>query len=59
MGELEQIARGRAAARLVLQTGRLQEPAIALYEGIGYRAIDPYGPYDAVPGALCFEKVLA
>ena len=58
MGELETIARGRRAASLVLQTGPLQVPAIALYEDLGYVAIPPYGKYDAIPGALCFEKVL-
>jgi len=58
MGELEAIARGRGAASLVLQTGPLQVPAITLYEDLGYVAIPPYGKYDAIPGALCFEKVL-
>ena len=58
MGELETIARGRGAASLVLQTGPLQVPAITLYEDLGYVAIPPYGKYDAIPGALCFEKVL-
>ena len=53
-----QTARGRRAASLVLQTGPLQVPAIALYEDLGYVAIPPYGKYDAIPGALCFEKVL-
>ena len=58
MGELEAIARGRGAASLVLQTGPLQVPAITLYEDLGYVPIQPYGKYDAIPGALCFEKVL-
>ncbi|MCA0216208.1 MAG: GNAT family N-acetyltransferase [Actinobacteria bacterium] len=58
MGELETIARVRGAASLVLQTGPLQVPAITLYEDLGYVAIPPYGKYDAIPGALCFEKVL-
>ena len=58
MGELETVARGRGAASLVLQTGPLQVPAITLYEDLGYVAIPPYGKYDAIPGALCFEKVL-
>lgn len=58
MGELETVARGRGAASLVLQTGPLQVPAITLYEDLGYVAIPPYGKYDAIPGALCYEKVL-
>ncbi|HQA24521.1 MAG TPA: GNAT family N-acetyltransferase, partial [Rhodoglobus sp.] len=58
MGELETVARGRGVASLVLQTGPLQVPAITLYEDLGYVAIPPYGKYGAIPGALCFEKVL-
>ena len=58
MGELETIARGRGATSLVLQTGVLQVPAITLYEDLGYVAIPPYGKYDAIPEALCYEKVL-
>ena len=58
MGELETIARGRGAASLVLQTGPLQVPAIRLYEDLGYVAIPPYGKYGAIPGALCYVKVL-
>jgi GNAT superfamily N-acetyltransferase len=59
MLELEQIALARGATRLVLQTGDLQYEAVALYEGLGYRGIAPYGGYDIIPLALCFEKMLA
>ncbi|CAN5130322.1 hypothetical protein BH09ACT5_BH09ACT5_02520 [soil metagenome] len=55
---LEEDARGRGVASLVLQTGNLQVDAIALYEKIGYVPIDPFGAYTAIPGALCFEKQL-
>lgn len=58
MAELETIARGRGAASLVLQTGELQVPAIALYSDIGYVPIAPYGKYVAVPNALCYRKEL-
>ena len=58
MGELETIARGAGVASLVLQTGPLQQPAIRLYEDLGYVPIPPYGKYGAIPGALCYEKVL-
>ena len=59
MIELERLAGERAVPTLVLQTGRLQVPAITLYESLGYRAIEPFGGYTAIPGALCFEKTLA
>ena len=58
MLDLERIALERGATRLVLQTGNLQVEAIALYEGLGYTAIPPYGGYGVIPFALCFEKVL-
>ena len=55
---LEDYALQRGVSTLVLQTGPLQVAAIALYEAIGYRAIPVYGAYEAIPGALCFEKTL-
>lgn len=58
MLDLERIARERGATRLVLQTGYLQVEAIALYEGLGYSAIPPYGGYAVIPFGLCFEKAL-
>jgi GNAT superfamily N-acetyltransferase len=58
MLELERLAVDRGVPTLVLQTGRLQVPAITLYESLGYRAIDPFGGYTEIPGALCFEKLL-
>lgn len=58
MAELETIAKARGVTSLVLQTGPLQVAAIALYEDIGYRPIPSFGKYDAIPGAVCFEKAL-
>ncbi len=58
MLELEAIARARAVASLILQTGVLQVPAIRLYEDLGYLPILPFGAYGAIPNALCFEKAL-
>jgi GNAT superfamily N-acetyltransferase len=58
MAALEDAARELGIHRLVLQTGPLQHAAISLYEKIGYVAIEPYPPYELMPGALCYEKVL-
>jgi GNAT superfamily N-acetyltransferase len=58
LAHLEDYARERGVASLVLQTGPLQHEAIALYEKIGYVAIDRFGAYVNFPGALCFEKQL-
>ena len=58
LADLEDYARARGVSSLVLQTGRLQVDAIALYEKIGYVPIEPFGAYVDFPGALCFEKQL-
>ena len=58
MIELERVAGERGIPSLVLQTGNLQLAAIALYESMGYRPIDVYGLYTAIPDALCYRKVL-
>lgn len=58
LADLEDYARARGVGSLVLQTGRLQVDAIALYEKIGYVPIEPFGAYASFPGALCFEKDL-
>ena len=58
MAELEAIAHERETRRIVLQTGPLQPEAVALYESLGYRAIEPYGDYGVIPGVRCFEKRL-
>jgi len=58
MTAVEDAARELGIRRLILQTGALQPAAIALYEKIGYELIEPYPPYEIMPGALCYEKIL-
>jgi len=58
MTELERIAAERDIHSLVLQTGDLQVPAIALYLSMGYEPIAVYGKYSAIPFALCYRKQL-
>jgi len=55
---LEEFARERGVASLVLQTGPLQTIAIALYERLGYRRIPPFGLYANVDDARCYRKTL-
>ena len=43
---------------LVLETGRRQRPAIALYAGCGFRRIAAYGVYVGDPMSVCFGKRL-
>jgi len=58
MAELERLALARGASRLILQTGDRQPEAIALYERIGYRAIEIFPPYARFPASRCFAKPL-
>ena len=58
MLELERIGRSLGAPALVLQTGRLQTASIALYRAVGYREIEPFGGYAALPLSVCFRKEL-
>ncbi|MFS4491470.1 GNAT family N-acetyltransferase [Maribacter sp. 2308TA10-17] len=44
--------------RCVLETGKRQPEAIALYEKNGYRRIANYGQYIGIENSVCFEKKL-
>lgn len=56
--ELEKWARELSCKNCVLETGRMQPEAIALYEKLGYKSIENYGQYVGVENSICFEKVL-
>lgn len=58
LAELEANAAAAGAARVVLNTGRAQPEAIALYESSGYQPVAPFGHYAATPGALFYGKHL-
>ena len=42
----------------VLETGKKQPEAIALYLKCGYTIISNYGQYEGVENSICFEKLL-
>lgn len=44
--------------RLVLETGKRQEPAMALYRNCGWRRIPSYGPHVGDEMSACFGKNL-
>ena len=58
MAEVERAALERDIRSLVLQTGDLQLAAIALYEAVGYRSVEVWAPYTAIPASLCYRKDL-
>lgn len=58
MAALEERALAKGYTRLILETGRMLEPAVRLYAWIGYRIIENYGQYHNMPDSVCMEKIL-
>jgi GNAT superfamily N-acetyltransferase len=44
--------------KCILETGKRQPEAIALYKKSGYDIIPNFGPYSGVENSVCFEKSL-
>ncbi len=55
---LENRTRELAMSRCILETGKRQPEAIALYEYSGYQRIPNYGQYQGMDNSVCFEKQL-
>jgi GNAT superfamily N-acetyltransferase len=55
---VEQDALRQGFLELKLETGFRQGPAMALYESMGYRRIEPFGVYRQDPTSVCFAKPL-
>jgi GNAT superfamily N-acetyltransferase len=45
--------------RCVLETGKKQPEAMALYQKSGYQVIPNYGQYAGIENSVCFEKGIA
>jgi GNAT superfamily N-acetyltransferase len=56
--ELENWAKEMKYEKCILETGKKQPEAIALYFKSGYQQIPNYGQYAGVANSVCFEKVL-
>lgn len=53
------LARRGGAARVILQSGRMQPESLRLYAAAGFTPIPVYEPYiETMPRSLCFEYVL-
>ena len=59
LGELERWAAELGYAATVLETGKRQPEAIALYQRSGYAFIPNYGQYVGVANSVCLRKALA
>lgn len=55
--ELENWAKELNVTQLILETGKKQPEAIALYQKNNYLVIDNFGQYVGVNSSVCFEKV--
>lgn len=58
LNELERWAVELSYTKTVLETGKGQPDAVALYKKNGYKLIPNYGQYAGVDNSLCFEKYL-
>ncbi len=56
LAELEIWATELFYEKCILETGKKQPEAIALYKKNGYNIIPNYGQYAGVENSLCFEK---
>ncbi|TMM56901.1 GNAT family N-acetyltransferase [Maribacter algarum] len=54
--ELELWTKELGNTHCILETGKRQPEAIALYEKNGYRRISNYGQYQGIENSVCFEK---
>jgi GNAT superfamily N-acetyltransferase len=54
--ELEKWATELSYEKCILETGKKQPEAIALYKKNGYKLIPNYGQYAEVENSVCFEK---
>jgi GNAT superfamily N-acetyltransferase len=58
LNELEKWAAGLGYDKCILETGKRQPEAIALYKKNGYKIIPNYGQYTGIENSVCFEKML-
>lgn len=58
LAELELWAKELNYQKTVLETGKKQVEAVALYHKCGYTVIPNYGQYAEIENSICFEKNL-
>jgi putative acetyltransferase len=58
LAELETWAKELSYLKCMLETGKRQPEAIALYQKNGYHIIPNYGQYIGIENSVCFEKIL-
>jgi putative acetyltransferase len=58
LAELESWASALSCKKCILETGKNQPEAIALYRKNGYQVIPNYGQYAQIENSICFEKAI-
>jgi GNAT superfamily N-acetyltransferase len=58
LAALESWAAELGYRKCILETGKRQSEAVALYKKNGYRVTENYGQYAGVENSVCFEKPL-
>ncbi len=58
LNALENWASELGYSKVVLETGKGQPEAIALYKKCGYQTIENYGPYKNLENSICMEKLI-
>lgn len=58
ISELEKMAKIQGFKYLILETGIKQFEAISLYNSLGYKKIENYGPYIGNENSICMKKQL-
>jgi putative acetyltransferase len=58
LGDLEAWAAEMSYSKCILETGKRQPEALALYAKNGYRRIPNFGQYTGKDNSVCFEKSL-
>ena len=59
LSALEHWAAESGYVNCILETGKRQPEAIALYQKNGYKVIPNYGQYTGVENSVCFEKTVS
>jgi len=58
LNELETWTKELGYDKTILETGKRQTEAVALYQKCDYKIIPNYGQYAGVENSVCFEKIL-
>ncbi|AVK50312.1 hypothetical protein AXY43_21195 [Clostridium sp. MF28] len=56
--EIEKLAIENNIKNIILQTGSRQKAAVSLYESMGYRLTENYGPYINDSNSICMKKIV-